>query len=118
MAYNLKLAQRLRESLIDLKNIEERNMFGGICFMLNDKMCIGISNDDLMCRFNPEITEEVMHKKGARPMDFTNRVMKGFVFVDESGYQKKNDLEYWIKISVEYNAIAKKSPKKKSKHAK
>src|SRR5215212_1258702 len=114
MAYNEKLADRVRE-LISLthKNVEEKSMFGGLCFMVNDKMCVGVEASRLMVRFDPEKTDEVMEKEGATPMDFTNKVMKGYAFVDIEALSTKKKLEYWIDLALTYNKIAKASKKGK-----
>ena len=81
MAYNEKLADRTREIISQThKNIEEKKMFGGLCFMVNDKMCIGVEKERLMVRLNPGLYDEVIEKEGCTPMDFTGKIMKGFVF--------------------------------------
>lgn len=113
MAYNEKLANMIRE-LISLthKNVEEKAMFGGLCFMVNDKMALGVEKDRLMVRLNPEIYEEAMEKEGCKPMDFSGKVMKGFVFVDADVLTTKKKLDYWVQLALEYNKIAKASKKK------
>ena len=118
MAYNEKLADMARELISQShKNVEEKAMFGGLCFMVNDKMCVGVEKVRLMVRLDPEKYDEVIEKDGCRPMDFTGKVMKGFVFVDADALNTKKKLEYWIKLALDYNKIAKaskkKSPKKK-----
>ena len=90
-------------------------MFSGLCFMVNDKMCIGIHTDRIMVRFDPALNNEVMEKEGCSPMDFTNKVMKGFVFVGEEVLTTKKKLEYWVKLALDYNKIAKSSKKPASK---
>ena len=115
MAYNEKLANRVREILSPKSKVEEKKMIGGLTFMVNNKMCVGISGDDLMARIDPEIYEEVLNKKGCREMDITGRPMKGFVFIDEEGTKSKMDLEFWIALALEYNKKAKPSKKKKNK---
>ena len=116
MAYNEKLADMTRE-LISLthKKVEEKTMFGGLCFMVNDKMALGVEKDRLMVRLNPEIYDEVMEKEGCRAMDFSGKPMKGFVFVDADELTTKKKLEYWVKLALEYNKIAKSSKKKATK---
>ena len=71
MAFDEKLVNRIREYLIDTKKIEEKYMFGGVCFMVDGKMCIGVVKDEMMCRINPVMDEVVLEKTGCRPMDFT-----------------------------------------------
>jgi len=119
MAYNEKLADMTRELIAHThKNVEEKAMFGGLCFMVNDKMCVGVEKERLMVRLDPAKYEEVMEKDGCKPMDFTGRVMKGFVFVDIDVLTTKKRLEYWINLALEYNKIAKASKKKSSKKKK
>ena len=113
MAYNEKLADMTRELIaLSQKNVEEKAMFGGLCFMVNEKMCVGVEKDRLMVRLNPDIYDEVMEKEGCRQMDFSGKPMKGFVFVDADVLTTKKKLEYWVKLALEYNKIAKTSKKK------
>ncbi len=113
MAYSEKLAKRIRERLEALSNIEEKEMMGGLTFMYNDKMCVGIIKDELMCRIDPDLHETAISKTGCRTMDFTNRPMKGYVMVDESGLKTKKDFEYWINLALDFNKKAKASRKRK-----
>lgn len=87
-------------------------MFGGLCFMVNDKMCIAVETTRLMIRFNPEKTNEIMEKAGTSPMDFTKKIMKGYVYVDVSALKTQKNLEYWVGIALEFNSIAKISKRK------
>jgi TfoX/Sxy family transcriptional regulator of competence genes len=113
MAYNEKLADRTREIIAAThKNVEEKKMFGGLCFMVNEKMCVGVEQERLMVRLDPAKYDEVMEKEGCKPMDFTGKIMKGYVFVDIAALNTKKKLEYWIKLALEYNKIAKASKKK------
>ncbi len=119
MPYNEKLANRIREALSEQKNVEEKKMMGGLTFMVNGKMCVGILNDDLMVRFNPELHDVVLEKKGCREMDFTGRPMRGFVFVGSEGTGRKPLLSYWIDLALDYISKAKASKmKKKAKKTK
>ena len=113
MPYNEKLADKIRELIAATHpKVEEKKMFGGLCFMVNDKMCIGVEKDRVMVRLDPAKYDEVMEKEGCMPMDFTGKVMKGFVFVNETVLTTKKQLEYWVKLALEYNAVAKASKKK------
>ncbi len=112
MAYNEKIAARIRASLSHLKKIEEKQMFGGLCFMVNGKMCIGVSKDNMMCRIDPALHEASVEKAGCRTMDFTHRPMKGFVFIDDTGIKSKKDFEYWVNLALDFNKTAKASKKK------
>lgn len=115
MAYNEKLADRIRERLSTLKQVEEKEMMGGLTFMYNKKMCIGIIADEMMCRIDPEKQDEALARRGCRLMDFTGKIMKGYVMVDATGMKSKTDFEYWIGLCLEFNKKAKSSKKKKSK---
>lgn len=113
MAYNEELANRIRQKLVGLPNVVEKEMMGGLTFMYNDKMCVGIIKDELMCRIDPILHAESVEKTGCRTMDFTNRPMKGYVLIDESGMRSKRDFDYWIELSIDFNKRAKSSKKKR-----
>ena len=114
MAYNEKLADRTREIIsLTHKNVEEKKMFGGLCFMVNEKMCVGVEQERLMLRLDPEGYDELLKKDGCMPMDFTGKVMKGYVFVDIDALNTKRKLQYWMDLALAYNKIAKSSKKKK-----
>jgi TfoX/Sxy family transcriptional regulator of competence genes len=116
MAYNEKLASRVRELIaLTHKNVDEKAMFGGLCFMVNDKMCVGVEKERLMVRLDPLKYDEVVEKEGCKPMDFTGRVMKGYVFVDIAALNTKNKLAYFINLALEYNKIARSSKATKKK---
>ncbi len=89
-------------------------MMGGLTFMVNGKMCIGVVKDEMMCRIDPAMHEELVEKRGCRTMDFTNRPMIGYVLIDDVGMHKKKDFDYWIDLSLEFNKVAKASKKRKS----
>jgi TfoX/Sxy family transcriptional regulator of competence genes len=113
MAYNEKLADRIRESLVDTRKVKEKEMMGGLTFMVNDKMCIGIIKDEMMCRIAPELQEVVLERTGCRVMDFTGRPMKGYVMIDDTGMKTKKEFDYWINLCLDFNKHAKSSKKKK-----
>ena len=103
MAYSETLANRIREHLAGLPNIIEKEMMGGLTFMYNDKMCVGIIKDELMCRIDPALHDEAVEKPGCRAMDFTGRPMRGYVMIDESGMKKQADFEYWLGLAIDFN---------------
>ena len=113
MAYNEKLADRIRESLADTPKVEEKQMMGGLTFMVNGKMCVGIIKDELMCRIDPVIHDTEIEKTGCRTMDFTNRPMKGYVMIDDTGMKTRKEFDYWINLALDFNKSAKASKKKK-----
>ena len=114
MAYNEFLADRIRKTLKD-KSVyaEEKAMMGGLTFMVDDKMCVGIVKDNLMARIDPEFYEDALKRPGCREMDFTKRPMKGFVFIEPEGYELDKDLDYWVDLALDYNPRARSSKKKK-----
>ena len=113
MAYNQRLAERIRERLAETKKVKEKKMMGGLTFMVNDKMCIGIIKDEMMCRIDPDMQDVALSKIGCRIMDFTGRPMKGYVMVDDIGMKSKKDFDYWIGLCLEFNKKAKSSKKKR-----
>ncbi|MFZ9847753.1 MAG: TfoX/Sxy family protein [Flavobacteriales bacterium] len=114
MAYDEHLQERISRILKSKKIIfEEKKMMGGLCYLVNDKMCVGIVKNDLMVRFDPEIQNEILQKDGARIMDFTKQPMKGYVFVSPEGVDMESDLEYFVDLALEFNPRAKASKKKR-----
>jgi len=111
--YNEALANRVRQKLANLSNIEEKEMMGGLTFMYNDKMCIGIIKDELMCRIDPALHESCVEKVGCRTMDFTNRPMKGYIMIDQTGMTTQKEFDYWIDLAIDFNKRAKSSKKKR-----
>ena len=114
MAYNERLADRTREIISRThKRVVEKKMFGGVCFMVNGKMCVGVEKERMMVRLDPDIYEDVIEKEGVTPMDFTGKVMKGYVFVDIDSLTTEKKLGYWLGLALEFNKKAKASKKKK-----
>lgn len=111
MAYSEKLAERVRGQLKSFPHIEEKKMMGGLTFMVNDRMCVGVHENDLMVRLDLDIYDKALKKKGCRLMDFTGKPMKGFVFVGATGTSNKKDLSYWINLGLDFNKKAKPSKK-------
>jgi len=113
VAYNEQLADSIREHLAAFSDMEEKEMMGGLAFMYNGKMCVGVIKDDLMCRIDPDIYETALEKEGCRAMDFTGRPMKGWVFVSEEAIKSKKNLDYWLRLALDFNKKAKPFRKKK-----
>ena len=88
-------------------------MMGGLCFLVDDKMCVGVEKERLMVRLDPEIYEQVLKRKGCVPMDFTGRPTRGFVFVKADGYSADGDLAMWLDLALKFNLRAKSSKKRK-----
>ena len=87
-------------------------MFRGLAFMVNDKMCINVSGENLMCRVDPDLEEEVSGKKGFQPIIMRGKQLKGYCYIDPIGFKTKKDFEYWIDLCLDYNKKAKSSKKK------
>lgn len=116
MAFDDLLAERIRKELDDRSvTYIEKRMMGGLCFMVDNKMCIGITGDALMARVGPNFYQEALSLEGARKMDFTGRPMKGFIFVDPEGIDTDQDLNSWIQKCLDFNPLAKSSKRKKSR---
>jgi len=113
MAYNEKLTARIREALANLSNVEEKRMFRGVTFMVNDKMCITAGDNKIMCRIDPSIHEEALKRQGCETVKMKGREYKGYVYVNEEGIKTKKDLDFWIRLALEFNTLAKSSKKKK-----
>ena len=100
MSYDEGLAERLRSVLAEQQGATEKRMFGGLCFLLDGKMCVGIVKDELMVRVGAARDAEALAKKHARPMDFTGRPMRGYVFVAPAGLASDRELEWWVGLGV------------------
>ncbi len=112
MAYSEIFAQRIREMLVHELDVVEKKMMGGLCFMVNGKMCVGIVQEDLMARIAPEVKPQALARRGCREMDFTGKPLKGFVFVSPESLEHNEDLRYWIDLALAFNPFAKASKKK------
>lgn len=114
MAYDNKLASRVRDYFTEKEGIqvEEKKMFGGLAFMINGKMCINVGDNQLMCRFDPALTEVLSVRTGYLPMIMNGKTYKGYCYVDPIGYKSQRDFDFWIKLCLDYNEKAVASKKK------
>jgi TfoX/Sxy family transcriptional regulator of competence genes len=99
MAYDERLADRVRQLLGERTDVTERRMFGGLTFMVGGHMCCGINSDELILRLGPDTEETALRTPHARPMDFTRRPMRGFVTIAPDGLNGKS-LDRWIAHAV------------------
>ena len=113
MAYDITLAERVRRTLNDRHDVVEKKMMGGLTFMVDSKMCVGIVKDDLMVRVGPYAYPLALKEPGCRKMDFTGRDMKGFVFVGPEATKSDRSLQTWVNMALAYNPVAPKSRSKK-----
>ena len=103
MAYNKDLTSRIEAALqIFPEAFTHKKMFGGMAFLYHGKMTVGAINNDLMVRVITEKMQEQLQKDFVRPMDFTGKPMKEFVFVSSDGYQTEEQLHYWIELGLEH----------------
>ena len=109
MAYNLLLSQRIDQLVKNKKGFTRKEMFGGIGFMLNGNMCVGIHKDDLIVRFDPGMSDTLMAGKNVKPFDITGKPMKGWLLVNSEGI-KGNELEKWFELA--WTFVKKLPPKK------
>jgi len=119
MAYDELLADRIRCFFFESKaDFVEKRMMGGLCFMVDDKMCCGIHTDKttgenkLMARVGPDEYEIALEHPDSAHMDFTGRSMKGFVFILEKGLATEKQLNHWLQLCLDFNPLAKSSKKK------
>jgi TfoX/Sxy family transcriptional regulator of competence genes len=113
VAFDEQLAERIRRGFHKAQvRFEEKRMMGGLCFMVDGKMCVGVEKNRLMARIDPAIYDTALCRKGCVPMDFTGRSMRGFVFVNPIGLATDGELDDWLKLALEFNPKAKRSKKK------
>ncbi|MGK6351422.1 TfoX/Sxy family protein [Parapedobacter sp. DT-150] len=109
MAYNVLLAERVREylSAVPGLDIREKKMFGGLAFLVNGKMCVNVSEDGLMCRFDPEDVSEISTRKGYLPMVMNGRRLAGYCYVSPEGFADGEDFAQWLELCLAFNGKAK-----------
>jgi len=104
MAYDEYLSERISQNLTQRKIFfEGKKMFGGIAFMVNYKMCVGVVKNQLMARVGPSAAEEALKRPCCKIMDFTGRPMKGYVFVLPDGTDNEEDLDYYVDLALVFN---------------
>ena len=105
MAYDDELAQRVRLLLRERIDVDEREMFGGIAFLVAGNMCCGVLGDELIVRLEREEADELLASEaGVRPFDATGRPMRGWLFVAASATAEEPDLERWVRRGEEFAA--------------
>jgi len=113
MALDTLLVDRTREALASqTENVVEKKMFGGICFMVNDKMCVGVREKELMCRMDPEDAEIELEKGNCRIMVHGKKPIRGYIFVEEIGYRNPRDFQRLIDLCIDFNRIARSTKRK------
>lgn len=115
MAYDQALADKIRQYLITVPKttVEEKEMFSGLCFMVNGKMCVNVSENNLMCRFDPALYDELVERHGFENMVMRGKILKGYCYVSPEGFRSKKDFDYWMNLCLDYNAKAQLSKRRK-----
>ncbi|MGH8751985.1 MAG: TfoX/Sxy family protein [Burkholderiales bacterium] len=112
MAYDERLAQRIRDALAGNQAITEKKMFGGIAFLRRGLMFVGVSDSSLMARVGKANHADSLSHKHVREMDFTGKPMQGYVFVDAQGIKTDKQLRFWLERCEQFVAAL---PSKSSK---
>jgi len=102
MPYDETLADRIRKVVRRRKGFVEKKMFGGVGFLLNGNMCVGVWKNSLVVRFDREEHEATLAMERVRPFDITGRVMKGWALIDPEGIASDEMLKYWIELAIGY----------------
>jgi isopenicillin N synthase-like dioxygenase len=114
MAYDTNLVNKVREFLAEIPDIEveEKEMFAVLNFMVNGKTCVCVSGENLMLRFDPKLQEELLERNGYETMLMKGKEYKGYCYINPEGYKDRKDFEYFINLCLDYNKISNKSKKK------
>ena len=102
MAYDEKLAGRIRTALGKRKGLQEKQMFGGIAFLLNGNMCVGVHQNELMVRLAADETDKALAQRHTKLFDLTGRPMKGWILVQPAGLATAAQLGKWVKVAAMY----------------
>src|SRR6266566_8372085 len=102
MAFDEALAERIRQRVARRKNVEEKKMFGGVGFLLNGNMLVGVWKDSLIVRLGPEEGEEAVKEPHVKEFDITGRAMNGWVLVEPEGVEDDDQLNAWIQRAVKF----------------
>jgi TfoX/Sxy family transcriptional regulator of competence genes len=114
MAFDETLAARIRDALEDRKDVVEKQMFGGVAFMVRGHMSCGVVGSSLMVRLDPAEAGNLLGEPAVRPMDFTGRPMPGFLFVDPPGIASSASLRKWVGRATAHAETKPKKVKKKT----
>jgi TfoX/Sxy family transcriptional regulator of competence genes len=102
MAYDEGLATRIRALIGGEAGLAEKRMFGGLAMLLDGNMAVGVRNDGMIVRTDPDQQERLLTEEGARPFDLTGRPMTGWIVVEASGCAEDADLRRWVDRGVAY----------------
>lgn len=102
MSYDQQLADEIRTTIGSHPGVTEREMFGGIAFMVNGNMAVGVSGDELMVRVGKDAHDDAISRRGARTFDMGARPMRGWVSVAAEGFSTEEDFAFWVSQGVSY----------------
>ena len=102
MAYDEKLADKVRRALAPRRDVVERKMFGGVAFMVAGHMCCGIVDERLMIRLSPEVAARYLGTSNVSAMDFTGKPLRGFLYIEPAGISSSTSLRTWITRAVQF----------------
>jgi TfoX/Sxy family transcriptional regulator of competence genes len=102
VAHSERLASTVREILAEDGEVDERKMFGGLAFMVHGHMCCGVIGEDLVLRLGTDRAEQALKEPHVRPMDFTGRPLKGYVFVGPSALTTEARLRHWLRLARDF----------------
>ncbi len=105
MAYDERLAERIRTVFAGREGFAEKKMFGGICFLLDGNMCVGVLQDELIVRLSAEQADEALHGEHTRPFDFTGRPMTGWIMAGPAATETDDALRAWIERAVSFVSL-------------
>ncbi len=98
------LPGRVRDALSGVKGVQEKQMFGSAGFMVRGKLCMSARETGIMCRIDPALREDLLARKGCRPMTMGGREYRGYVRVDAAALKTEKDLRFWVDLALDYNA--------------
>ncbi|HKD19193.1 MAG TPA: TfoX/Sxy family protein [Thermoanaerobaculia bacterium] len=114
MAYDEALAHRVRSALTGRRiRFAEKRMFSGVTFMVQQRMCVSVGPDRLMCRIDPELHDDALRRKGCRAVTMRGREYRGFVYVDADAVRTKSGLDHWLGLALAFNPKARRSARKR-----
>jgi TfoX/Sxy family transcriptional regulator of competence genes len=102
MAFDQGLAQRIREQLAGTGGVAEKQMFGGLSFLVDGNMCVGVIGEELIARVGPAGTDAALERPGSRLFDYTGRPMKGWITVAPAGVEDDEALAGWVDQALGY----------------
>jgi hypothetical protein len=102
MAFSAALAERIRQALARKRGVEEMKMFGGVGFLLNGNLLVGVWKDSLIARLGPEGSDEALKEAHVSAFAITGRSMKGWVLVAPEGVENDDQLSGWVQRAVRF----------------